>query len=184
VVNTLFILFSAAGSIYIVIIVFIQESFHSVTKHLGGLAVMLALGLFIGVYIYGNWGKKSHWYKTIFICLFSGGVMLIVLAQMIHQFPNVWVAGALTFAWGLTIGPIFVASNTIVHVVSDEKMRGKVFSSLEIVIHLAFLISMFLTSWLSGFIERVWILSGVGIVCALVGIIGTLIKPKIEFKGL
>jgi hypothetical protein len=39
----IFILFSAAGAIYVVIIVFVQETFNSVTKDLGLLAVFLGV---------------------------------------------------------------------------------------------------------------------------------------------
>ena len=46
IINLMMILFMAAGAIYVVIIIFIQESFGSVTKHLGFMAVGLGVGLF------------------------------------------------------------------------------------------------------------------------------------------
>ncbi|HPB68128.1 MAG TPA: MFS transporter, partial [Candidatus Omnitrophota bacterium] len=48
VINLLFTLMAAAGAVYVVIIVFIQECFKSVTRDLGVLAVFLGAGLFIG----------------------------------------------------------------------------------------------------------------------------------------
>jgi hypothetical protein len=62
--------------------------------------------------------------------------------------------------------------------VSDEKMRGKVFSALEIVIHMAFLISMMVSSWLSDHIERVWILVGVGGLFAVIGVLGLILYRR------
>ena len=182
VINMIFILFSAAGAIYVVIIVFVQESFNSVTKDLGVLAVCLGVGLFCGAIGYGKWGKKFVWYKTIFFCLIAGGLMLALFSVVVHFYPNLFVAMGLAVLVGLILGPIFIAANTIIHVVSDETMRGKVFSALEIVIHFAFLVAMLLSAWLSRMIDEVWILTGVGVIFALVGIIG--LSMKLQFREL
>ncbi len=177
IINMFFVLLSAAGAIYVVIIVFIQQSFSSVTKDLGILAVLLGVGLFLGAIGYGKWGRKFAWYKIIFVCLLTGGLMVILFALTIQHSPNLRVAGILSVILGMILGPIFIASNTVVHVVSDENMRGKVFSALEVVIHFAFLATMVVSSVLSEFIPRVWILVGVGGLFTIVGVIG-LIKYK------
>ncbi len=174
------ILFAAAGAIYVVLIVFIQESFKSVTKDLGVLAVCLGIGLFLGAILYGKYGKKFKWYNTIFFCLIFGGCMLVFFAYFVQHYPNIKMAMVLSGLLGLIVGPIFIATNTTIQIVSDESMRGKVFSALEVIIHLAFLLSMFLSSWLSKFVGCVWILIGVGIIFALVGIIGFIIA---KLKG-
>lgn len=172
VISMLSILLAAAGAIYVVIIIFIQQTFHSVTKDLSVLAVFLAVGLFLGVLAYGKWGKKFAWYKIVFFCLVFGGMMLLSFAILVHDHPNIFLAAALVSILGLVIGPIFIASNTVVHLVSDEKMRGKVFSALEIVIHFAFLVAMLVSSFLSEYIARLWILVGVGVIFMVVGIAG------------
>jgi len=172
VINTLFILLAAAGAIYVVVIVFIQEAFQSVTKDLGILAVALGIGLFTGTVLYGKWGKRWSWQHTIFYCLIAGGVMMMIFATVVWYVTNIWVALGLALALGIVVGPIFIATNTIVHLVADEKMRGKVFSALEIVIHFAFLVAMLLCSKLSEYVPRVWILVGVGGVFSFVGIMG------------
>jgi DHA3 family macrolide efflux protein-like MFS transporter len=172
VVNMLFILMSAAGAVYVVIIVFIQKAFNSVTRDLGVLAVCLGAGLFVGALLYGKWGKKVLWSRTIFLSLIAGGAMVVVFALLVQQYPNVILAAGLAFLLGVVIGPIFIASNTIVHLVSDEKMRGKVFSSLEIVIHFAFLTSMLVSSWLAERVDAFWILVSVGAIFGIVGIAG------------
>ena len=172
VISMLFTLLTAAGAVYVVIIVFIQQAFHSVTKDLGVLAVFLGAGLFIGVVLYGRWGKRIVWYKTIFSCLVAGGVMMIVFASAMHSYPNIFLGMGLTLLLGVVIGPIFVASNTVVHFVADENMRGKVFTALEIVIHFAFLVSMLVSSFLARYVEPVWILVGVGILFTLIGLAG------------
>ena len=172
VIYMLFTLLSAAGAVYVVIIVFVQESFHSVTKDLGILAVFLGVGLFLGAISYGRWAKRVHWYKTIFLCLIAGGVMMTVFASLVHAYPNLLVSALLALLLGVVIGPIFIAANTIAQVVSTEAMRGKVFASLEIVIHFAFLVAMLASSILSEFIPRFWILVGVGVAFTGIGLWG------------
>lgn len=174
IINMLFILFSAAGAIYVVIIVFIQDVFNSITKDLGLLAVFLGLGLFSGSLLYGRFGEKISRFTTIFLCLIFGGIMLIIFSVMIQNRPSLFLAAVLTFILGLIVGPIMIAANTVIHQVSDENMRGKVFSSLEIVVHFAFLLSMIVSSLLAEHIERFWILVAVGIIFAFVGLVGLL----------
>ena len=174
VMQMLFILLAAAGAVYVVIIVFVQESFQSVTKDLGVLAVFLGVGLFLGAMGYGRWGKKMAWHKTIFYCLIAGGIMMLAFATAVQVFPNMILASFLALSMGLVIGPVFIAANTITHVVSEQKMRGKVFAALEIVIHLAFLVAMLASSLLSEYVGRVWILLGVGVIFSGVGVFGAI----------
>lgn len=177
IISVLFTLLAAAGSVYVVLIVFVQESFNSVTRDLGVLAVCLGCGLFTGAISYGKWGRTAAWDKTIFFCLLLGGLMLIIFAWVVRQYPNILTAMSLSFFMGVVIGPAFIAANTVVHLVSEEGMRGKMFSALEIVIHFAFLVAMFLSSLLSEFIPRVIILIAVGIGVMIVGVSG-LIKAR------
>ena len=103
IINMLFVLFSAAGAIYVIVIVFIQQVFNSVTKDLGLLAVFLGLGLFAGSLIYGRWGEKVSRFKTIFLCLILGGLMLIVFAWVVQKSPNLSTASILTLILGLIV---------------------------------------------------------------------------------
>lgn len=172
VIDMLFALLAAAGSIYVVIIVFIQKSFNTVTKDLGVIAVCLGIGLFVGALLYGKWGKMVAWYKMIFFSLITGGMLLMGFAFLISRYPNRPMAMGLAALLGMVIGPVFIAANTIAHVVSDHDMRGKVFSALEIVIHLAFLLAMLASSWATRFVPEMWILCGVGASIVLIGALG------------
>jgi len=180
IINMLFILFSAAGAIYVVIIVFVQEVFKSVTRDLGLLAVFLGVGLFVGSLSYGRLGEKISRFKTIFLCLILGGLMLILFSATLQRLPNLWMGAILAFILGLIVGPIMIAANTVVHQVSDDKMRGKVFSALEVVMHFAFLMAMLTSSFLAEYIARFWILIGVGVIFSAVGIIGLLKYHQVD----
>ena len=100
--------------------------------------------------------------------------MMAVFALVVATTQSRWMGMALAVILGFVVGPIVIASNTIVHYVCSAEMRGKVFASLEFVMHLAFLIAMVLSSFLSRHVGRMWILIGVGIIFCVVGLIGLL----------
>jgi MFS family permease len=172
IIALMLILFMAAGAIYVVIIVFVQQSFQSVTKHLGFLAVGLGVGLFLGSIAYGKWGDKKRHIETIFGCLIAGGLMMAVFAFAVRQFHNIWVAQTLAGFLGFVVGPIVIAANTVVHTFSLKEMQGKVFSAMEFVIHFGFLVTMLASSKLSEYIGSFWILVGVGVLFFGVGVFG------------
>jgi MFS family permease len=91
------------------------------------------------------------------------------------------VAAILSFLLGLFISPIMIASNTIIHNVSANDMLGKIFSSLEIVMHLGFLIFMFLASFLSERFSQLPVLVFVGCLFASIGIINLICYRKIPW---
>ena len=74
--------------------------------------------------------------------------------------------------------PIVVSSNTLVHEALPEDIRGRVFSSLEAVAHLGFLVFMLLTSLLAEFIDRMWILIFVGIIFTACGVTGAFLYGR------
>ena len=106
---TMFILLSAVGATYVIIIVFIQQTFHSVTKDLGFLAVSLTVGLFLGSLGYGAWGKRSLLYKVIFGSLILGGAMVVIFSWVVQAtHDRTWALG-LSFILGVVVGPVLVS---------------------------------------------------------------------------
>ncbi len=171
------VLFAAAGAVYVIIIVFIQQAFHSVTRDLGFLAVPFGAGLFLGSLLYGKCGGTVSKWKAMFWSLVLGGAMVTVFAATVHTTHNRFLAAGLAFGLGLVIGPAVIAANTVVHTVCSEQMSGKVFSAMEFVIHAAFLLAMLASAYAAEYISRVWILSVVGAIFLAIGVIG-LIKYK------
>ena len=86
--------------------------------------------------------------------------------------PRLFLALALAFVLGLVISPIMVISNTLVQQLTDNSMRGKIFSSLEIIVHLAFLLAMLISASLADHVGPSKILLAVSFVLAAIGIIG------------
>lgn len=176
--GVIFILWSALGAVYVVLIVFVQQTLQSATKDLGLLAMFLGIGLFLGSLLYGSLGQRLSQYKTIFVSLFLSGIMLVVFALALARYPYFFIAAGLSFAFGLLVSPIMIAINTIVHNASDTQMMGKIFSSLEIIMHLGFLLFMFISSLLAERFPHVSILVVVGCVFSLLGIINFVYHRK------
>ncbi|MBU0502886.1 MAG: MFS transporter [Candidatus Omnitrophota bacterium] len=177
----IFTLWSALGAVYVVIIVFVQKNLHSATKDLGLLAMFLGVGLLLGSLAYGRFGQKLSQYKIIFISLTLTGIILVAFAIGINSYPYFPLAMGLSLILGLMISPIMIASNTIIHRVSENHMMGKIFSSMEIVMHLGFLIFMFISSLLADKIPPLFILTTVGGIITTLGIINLIINHKLSW---
>jgi len=174
----IFILWSALGSVYVVFIVFVQNTLHSATKDLGLLIMFLGIGLFLGSLVYGRFGQQFSHYKIIFVSLILSGSMLVILALTIHRYPYFMIAAGLSLLLGVLIAPIMIASNTIVHNVSDNDMMGKIFSSLEIVMHLGFLLFMLISSFLAERFSNLIILVVVGGFLTGLGLVNLIMDRK------
>jgi len=178
----IFALWSALGAVYVVVIVFVQKSLHSATKDLGLLVMFLGIGLFLGSLVYGRFGQRFSHYKTIFSSLALSGIMLIIFALGINYYPRFAVAAALALMLGLAIAPIMIASNTIIHTASDNEMMGKIFSSMEIVMHLGFLLFMFISSVLAERFSQLNILIVVGGVFSILGVINLCLNRRLSWS--
>ncbi|MDD5505222.1 MAG: MFS transporter [Candidatus Omnitrophica bacterium] len=174
----IFALWSALGAVYVVIIVFVQNTLRSTTKDLGLLVMFLGIGLFLGSLVYGRFGQRIAHYKVIFVSLVLSGIMLDIFALGIYNYPNFAMAALLAMCLGLTIAPIMIASNTIIHNVSDNDMLGKIFSSFEIVMHLGFLAFMFISSILAERFSHLLILVIVGGLLSLLGLVNLFFNRK------
>ena len=174
----IFLLWSALGAVYVVLIVFVQKSLHSATKDLGFIIMFLGIGLFLGSLVYGRFGQRISRYRIIFICLILSGIMIVVFTLGIQRYPYFAFVALLAMLLGLCISPIMIASNTIIHKASANHMMGKIFSSLEIVMHLAFLIFMFISSILADRLPPANILITVGLIVSIIGAASLAVNPK------
>jgi MFS family permease len=107
--------------------------------------------------------------------------MLVVFAFALARYPSFAIAALLSFLLGVSIAPIMIASNTIVHKVSANHMMGKIFSSLEIVMHLGFLSFMFISGLMAEKLPHQTILVSVGVIVALLGLANLLFNNKIQW---
>ena len=183
VASTMFLLMAGVGSIYIVIIVFIQEALRSSTAYLGLLVMFLGIGLFLGSIAYGKFGSRFPKRKVINFGLMTTGLIVVIFTICLKFAPSFLIAGVLSVALGIFSAPIIVSSNTLLHEVMLDEMRGRIFSSLEIIMHAGFLLFMFLASVTAEKIGRDWVLITIGALFSIIGLIKLARLEKEEKKG-
>jgi len=180
VANTMFILMAGVGSIYVLIIVFVQEVLGSSTAHLGLLAMFLGAGLFLGSMVYGRFGSKLCKRKVINFGLFITGLIVVMFSLGLQWWPYFSVAALVSMILGVFASPIAVSSNTLLHEAMKDEMRGRIFSLLDVIMHVAFLIFMVLTSVIAEWIGKGAILVVVGLILSAIGLVKLLRNPEIQ----
>jgi MFS family permease len=178
IVYVFFLLMAGIGAVSCVIIVFIQHVFGTSTRHIGFLGMFLAGGLLLGTVLYGKLGQKFQKRTAIHISFMAGGVFLMLFAIFVSRYPNIFLAGFLVGLLGMSISPIMACTNTLAHETIPEEVRGRIFSSLEAVIHLGFLIFMFIAAYSAKYVNRFWILIVVGMAFTISGSAGMLAKKR------
>ena len=180
IVRIFFLLMAGLGAISCVVIVFIQESFGTATLDLGLIGMFLVGGLLLGALVYGKFGQKTEKRRMVLLSFIGTGISVMLFAFFVRRYPNILVSGLLSALMGMAASPIMVSVNTMTHETMPEEARGRTFSSLEAVIHLAFLIFMFLAAYAAKYVERFWILMAVGALFAFCGFIGVTSKKERE----
>jgi len=172
-----FILFALIGSLYTIFIVFIQKTLSTVTFDLGWLAVGCGAGLFGGSLFYGKIGSKVPIQKTINLSLLASSICLVTFVSLLKFYPYKLFAFISCFVLGVIASPIIIAVNTLIHNESENKFWGRIFSSLEIIIHIAFIIFMFTASYLAEKFTPFTIIIAVGIITMFLSLIFLREKP-------
>ncbi|MBU3911660.1 MAG: MFS transporter [Candidatus Omnitrophica bacterium] len=180
VANTMFLVMAGVGSIYIIIIVFVQQTLGSSTEHLGLLAMFLGTGLFLGSMGYGRFGANICKKKVINAGLSMTGFIIVIFAGTLYIWPSFFIASLVSVILGLFAAPIIVSSNTLLHEVMADEMRGRIFSSIEIIMHVGFLAFMILTSLVAERVGKASILITIGSIFSIIGAVKLLkgIKKK------
>lgn len=161
--KTLFVLFASIGSLYTVFIIFIQNTLSTVTSDLGWLAVAAGGGLFIGSVIYGRFGSKISVKIAVNLSLIFASGYLAIFSFILRANPSKIFAFYSCLVIGLVVSPVIIAVNTLIHNESDNTFWGRIFSSLEVVIHLAFIVFMFTASYLAEVMTPLTIIISVAI---------------------
>ena len=129
-----------------------------------------SVGLFLGSIVYGKFGSQFPKRKVINFGLLTTGLIIVLFTISLKLIPSFLIAGMLSITLGIFSAPIIVSSNTLLHEVMHDEMRGRIFSSLEIIMHAGFLLFMFLASLSAEKIGRDWVLITIGILFSIIGL--------------
>ncbi len=151
-VLSIVIVMAAGGGLYVLLIVFVKSTFTQLTGALGIIYSSLGTGLVLGSLVIGRYGqkiKKTHIIAGGLLCascligLLSVAIGLVTLISSGNLFL---IMVLLCLLLGMSIGPVVIAVNTLLHEELPENMRGRVFSVQGASAMAAFLIALLAVS--------------------------------------
>jgi len=141
-------LIAGAGASMVAGAVLVQTHLGSVTKDIGFLSLWFGVGMFAGTVAHGRWGTR-HPKRAVLGAAFIGCAASLFLFMA----AVVWLrsgAGACLAAGtlGTFVAPVGIVANTLVHEAHPERLHGRIFSGLGIVVNLSLIASMLAAGWL------------------------------------
>lgn len=163
VIALLGLLMVGAGICVVVGTVLVQRSLGSITKDLGFLALWLGIGMLLGTLAYGRWGIRLSKPRLVGFAFLGCGLSLWLFVHAVVEIQSGVAASATMVGMGFCISPVGIIANTLVHGAHPERLHGRIFSSLGIVVNLSFILSMLAGGWLAdqwGGVKLLMMVSG------------------------
>ena len=148
VATSLFILMGASGIGYLLVTVFVTKALDLGTVGLSVLATFLGIGMLVGSLIYGHFGEHIEREKVIVGGILTSGVCAVLLGGSKSLFSLSLGVGII----GFISSPIMIAAYTLTQEMTPDRIRGRVFSALEVIINSSFLLFI----WVAG-VLGVWL---------------------------
>jgi MFS family permease len=139
---SLFILMAASGLGYVIVTVFVTKALGLGTIGLSILAASVGATVLCGSLLYSHFGEHFRRDRVILASIIMAGIGTIILAQSRTIFLLSIGVGVI----GMVASPIMIASYTLTQEITPDRIRGRVFAALEVIISSAFLIFV----WLAG----------------------------------
>jgi MFS transporter, DHA3 family, macrolide efflux protein len=163
-VKVLCVLMAGTGAIFVIFPVFVNKQFGAQANGLGVMVAALGAGLFVGALVLGKYMHKTSNKKMISVSVISVALLFIVLANL----RNLMFAQCIMFLIGFVGLPVIVCAETLIHEMVEDKMIGRVYGAVEILIHTAFLISMAVTGFVGDIASPGFIFSILGASFAII----------------
>jgi MFS family permease len=138
------------------------------TKGVGFVAAIGSVGLVLSSMGYGLLGHRLKKHKVMLASFLVLGVVAAVLATVKSFAP----VAPLAFLAGLALSPVFIGMDTLLHESVPETARGRIFSTRDWLLHLAFAVSSLLIGQLTNFFSTRELLFAVGVLITLASATG------------
>ncbi|MQY69353.1 MAG: MFS transporter [Firmicutes bacterium] len=161
VATSLFILMGASGIGYLLVTVFVTKALNLGTIGLSVLATFLGIGMLAGSLIYGHFGEQIEREKVI-----VGGILVCgVCAVLLGGSKSLFLLSLGVGIIGFIASPIMIAAYTLTQELTPDRIRGRVFSALEVIINSSFLFFIWVAGVLGAWlpIQSIFYLTGVGL---------------------
>ena len=150
--------------------VMVQSALRSVTKDVGFLSLWFGIGLFLGTVAHGRYGtgRPKRWVLGMAFmgCGLSVGLFLAAVLMLKSGVAASFAGGML----GFFVAPVGIVANTLVHEAHPERLQGRIFSSLGVVVNLALIWALLAAGWLTDRGGRGLLLGAIGAGFAAAGI--------------
>jgi len=156
---SLLVLMGAGGLSYVLITVMITKDLGLGTIGLGIAASALGLGMIGGSLIYGQFGSKLSKNTVILF----GAMMAGACALLFGRVRAIIYIGVGVFLIGFIAAVIMVAATTLTQEITPDPLRGRIFSSLEVIINSSFLFFVWIAGVLGSRYPISSIFQGIGI---------------------
>ena len=171
VAGLLAILMGGSGATVVLGTVLVQQALRTVTKDLGFLSLWLGIGMLLGTIAYGRWGTKRSRRLILGLAFLGCGS---AIGFFIGAVLGIKTTASIVFSAGLLgfwVAPVGIITNTMVHEAHPERLHGRIFSSLGVVLNLALIFSMLTAGWLGERMGRGALLGVIGAGYAFSGIL-------------
>lgn len=159
VATNLFVLMGAGGVGYVLITVLVTKGLGLGTEGLGIAAAALGTGMILGSLVYGQFGVKFGKNWVILGGALAAGLFVLILGGS-RTIGYICVG---VFLIGFVASIIIVAATTLCQEATPDRLRGRVFASLEVVINFSFLVFVWFAGVLGSHYPLSIIFYGIGI---------------------
>jgi MFS family permease len=138
------------------------------TKGVGFVAAIGSVGLVLSSMGYGLLGHRLRKHLVMLVSFLVLGLVAAGLA-LSRSFAPV---APLAFIAGLALSPVFIGMDTLLHESVPEAARGRIFSTRDWLLHLAFAVASLLIGQLTNFLPTRRLLLGVGALITVASVAG------------
>jgi len=171
-------LMAGSGASIVVATVLVQQSLGSVTKDLGFLSLWMGVGMLAGSAAHTRWGVKMPKRSALGLAFLGCGLALWFFVAAVMGLRSIAAASFSAAFLGFWFSPVGIIVNTLVHEAHPERLHGRIFSSLGIVINLSWIGSMLAAGWLVERGGRGLFLGAIGASFILSAVVLFLARPS------
>ncbi len=140
--NVSFVLFSLlvlvflGATVYVLIVILVQQFLGYGTTGIGKLGALTAFGMAIGAFLFGTFGDRWNRKNVIIYSFFLLSIMLIIFPFL----KKFFYIGIFSFFGGLLLSPVMISQDTLLHENVPQELRGRIFASKELLLNGTFLL--------------------------------------------
>lgn len=138
------------------------------TQGVGFVGAIGSVGLVLSSMGYGLLGHKLKKHTVMLTSFLVLGLVAAGLAISKSFAP----VAPLVFIAGLALSPVYIGMDTLLHESVPEAARGRIFSTRDWLLHLAFAVSALVIGQLTNFASSRRLLFGVGVLVAVMSVVG------------